>query len=83
MKARIALLVSALFFAGSALASHCPMEMKKIDDAMAKNPQLTAAQKADVAKYRAEGEALHKAGKHQESVDTLSKAEKILGIPTN
>jgi hypothetical protein len=83
MKARIALLVGALFFAGSALAFHCPMEMKKIDDAMAKNPTLTAEQKADVAKYRAEGEALHKAGKHQESVDTLAKAEKILGIPTN
>ena len=26
-------------------------------------------------------EALHKAGKHQESIDTLVKAEKILGIP--
>jgi len=34
----------------------------------------------EVKKYRAEGEALHKAGKHQESLDTLAKAEKILGI---
>jgi hypothetical protein len=33
-----------------------------------------------VKKYRAEGETLHKAGKHQESIDTLEKAEKILGI---
>jgi hypothetical protein len=54
--------------------------MKKIDDAMAKNPKLSEAQMADVKKYRAEGEALHKAGKHQESLDTLAKAEKILGI---
>jgi hypothetical protein len=54
--------------------------MKKIDDAMAKNPQLTAEQAADVKKYRAEGEALHKAGKHQESIDTLAKAEKILNV---
>jgi len=54
--------------------------MKAIDDAMAKNPQISAAEMADVKKYRAEGEALHKAGKHQESVDTLAKAMKILKI---
>lgn len=42
--------------------------------------KLTADQLADVKKFRAEGEALHKAGRHQESVDTLAKAMKILGI---
>jgi outer membrane biogenesis lipoprotein LolB len=82
MKGRTALLAAALLFAGSAFAFHCPQDMKKIDDAMAKNPKLTAAQMEEVKKYRAEGEALHKAGKHQESLDTLAKAEKILGIPT-
>ena len=35
---------------------------------------------SEVQKWRAEGEALHKAGKHQESVDTLAKAMKVLGI---
>jgi len=80
MKLRIAVLAAALAFAGSALAFHCPQDMKKIDDALAKNPNLTAAQMEEVKKYRAEGEALHKAGKHQESLDTLAKAEKILGI---
>jgi len=35
---------------------------------------------ADVKKFRADGEALHKAGKRQESVDTLAKAMKILGL---
>ena len=69
-----------LAFSTSAFAFHCPMDMKKIDEAMAKNPQLTAQQAADVKKYRAEGEALHKQGKHQESVDTLAKAMKILNI---
>ena len=80
MKIRIAVFAAALAFAGSAFAFHCPMEMKKIDDALAKNPQLSAEQMAEVKKYRAEGEVLHKAGKHQESLDTLAKAEKILGI---
>jgi hypothetical protein len=83
MKIRTAVFACALLFAGSAFAFHCPKEMKKIDDALAKNPSLTAAQMADVKKYRVEGEALHKAGKHQESLDTLAKAEKILGIPTD
>jgi hypothetical protein len=64
----------------TAFAMHCPVDMKEIDQALAKNPSLTAEQLAEVKKYRAEGEALHKAGKHQESVDTLAKAKKILGI---
>jgi hypothetical protein len=54
--------------------------MKAIDDALAKHPQISAEQMAEVKKLRAEGEALHKAGKHQESVETLGKAMKILGI---
>ena len=78
---KIALFAATLFATGTALAFHCPQDMKKIDEALAKNPKLTAAQMDEVKKYRAEGEALHKAGKHQESIDTLVKAEKILGIP--
>lgn len=63
-----------------AMANHCPMDMQQIDAALATQPKLTAEQLAEVKKYRAEGEALHKAGKHQESVDTLGKAKTILGI---
>jgi hypothetical protein len=81
MKIRtIALFTATLFAAGTAFAFHCPQDMKKIDGALAQNPKLTTAQLDEVKKYRAEGEALHKAGKHQESIDTLEKAEKILGI---
>ncbi len=67
-------------FASAALAFHCPADMRKIDAALAKNPKLSAEQMAEVKKYRADGEALHKAGKHQDSVDTLAKAMKILDI---
>lgn len=63
-----------------ALGAHCPMDMKQIDAALAESPKLSAAQLAEVKKHRAEGEALHKAGKHQESVDELAKAKTILGI---
>ena len=80
MKIRFALLTAALLASGAALAFHCPADMKKIDEAMAKNPKLTDAQLADVKKFRAEGEKLHKEGKHQESIDTLSKAMKVLGV---
>jgi hypothetical protein len=76
-----AILTTALFlFTSAALAFHCPADMRKIDEAMAKNPQLTPEQAAEVKKYRADGEAFHKAGKHQDSVDTLAKAMKILNI---
>ena len=72
--------LSMMFASAAALAFHCPADMKKIDAAMSKNPKLSAAQMADVKKFRAEGETLHKAGKHQDSVDTLAKAMKILDV---
>ena len=82
MKRILAVLLAAVITASTsaALAFHCPADMRKIDEAMGKNPQLTAEQTAEVKKYRADGEALHKQGKHQESVDTLAKAMKILNI---
>lgn len=80
MTMRLVFAATALAFSSAALAFHCPADMKKIDEAMAKNPKLTAEQTAEVKKYRSDGEALHKAGKHQESVDTLAKAMKILNI---
>ena len=80
MKRTLALAVSLLFASASAFAFHCPKDMKEIDAALAKKPKLSEAQMKDVTKLRADGEALHKAGKHQESVDTLAKAKAILGL---
>ena len=80
MMLKTALFAATVFAAGTAFAFHCPQDMKKIDDAMAKSPKLTAAQTDEVKKYRTDGETLHKAGKHQESIDTLAKAMKILDI---
>ena len=77
---RIIIAVLALTFgAGSAFAFHCPADMAKIDAAM-KTAKLSAADKAKVRTYRKEGETLHKAGKHQQSVDTLAKAMAILNV---
>ena len=81
MKTRAVMLFSTLLLvSASAFAFHCPADMKKIDEALSKSPALNEAQMSEVKKLRAEGETLHKAGKHQESVDTLGKAMKILGI---
>jgi hypothetical protein len=80
MKSRLVLFAALLFASTSVLAFHCPKDMKKIDAALENSPALSAEQLAEVKKLRAEGEALHKAGKHQDSVDTLAKAMKILSI---
>jgi hypothetical protein len=81
MKIRNMVIAACLALASNAaFAFHCPADMKKIDAALAKNPKLSATQMSEVKKYRAEGESLHNAGKHQESVDTLAKAMKILNI---
>lgn len=82
MSMKLRTLIAAILFAlaGSAFAMHCPMDMKKIDEALAKKPNISADKLAEVKKLRAQGEELHNAGKHQESVDTLGKAMAILGI---
>ena len=80
MNIRPIVAAAALLASTTALAFHCPADMKKIDEALAKGPKLSAEQMAEVKKLRADGEASHKAGKHQESVDTLAKAMKILGV---
>ncbi len=73
-------LFAALVLASSsALAGNCPNEWKAIDAALPK-AKLDAKQMAEVKKLRAEGEQLHKAGKHSDSMATLGKAKKILGI---
>jgi hypothetical protein len=82
MKRSFALAVAMIFASGTALAFHCPKDMKAIDEALAKNPKLTAAQMKEVKDARAKGEELHKAGKHKESVEELGKAMKVLNIKT-
>jgi len=80
MAPKLALGAAALTLSTAALAFHCPADMKKIDEALAKQPKLSAGQLAEVRKFRQEGEALHKAGNHQASVDTLAKALKLLNV---
>ncbi len=62
-----------------AFAFQCPKDMKAVDAAV-KTAKLSKEQMAEVKKLRADGEALHKSGKHAESVETLGKAKAILGI---
>ena len=53
--------------------------MKAIDEAL-KTTELSKADMAKVKGLRAKGEAMHKTGKHDESMKALTEAEKILGI---
>jgi len=72
--------VLAVAVTGPALATSCPKHMASIDQALAANPKLEPAKLAEVKKLRADGEALHKQGKHAESEAALGQAETILGI---
>ncbi|HYH39212.1 MAG TPA: hypothetical protein VD860_13390 [Azospirillum sp.] len=80
MRALVLAAVLAAAFAAPAFANSCPVHMKKIDEALAKNPQISAQQMTEVKKLRADGEAAHKAGKHADSEAMLMKAEGMLGI---
>ena len=81
MKIRMLIAAAILALTSSvAFANHCPKDMAAIDAALAKNPSLSADKLAEVKQLRADGEAFHKAGKHTESMDSLGKAMKILGI---
>lgn len=62
-----------------ALAGHCPKDVKAIDAAMASSkasPEMMAKARA----LRDSGAALHKAGKHGESLKALHEALALLGV---
>lgn len=72
--------IAMIVVSGFALAHNCPNEMKAIDAKMATKPALSAADATKVTQLRADGEAQHKAGKHDESMKSLGEAKKMLGI---
>ena len=75
------LIATALVFAaGTALAHNCPNEMKAIDAKLAAGAKLSDADLAKVKALRADGEAAHKAGKHDDSMKALGEAKKMLAI---
>ena len=76
---RLFLTLALTSFTSIVLAHNCPNEWKAIDAALPK-AKLDDKQMAEVKKLRAEGEKLHKDGKHSESMATLGKAKKILKI---
>lgn len=73
-------LVIPLAMTGSAFATSCPKHVKAIDAALAANPSASAEDLAKAKELRDQGEALHKEGKHAESLAALTEAEKLLGI---
>jgi hypothetical protein len=78
---RIPLIAIALLMATnlvSAQSKH-PQDMAAIDAAM-QTAKLTPAQRAEVLKYRKEGERLHYSGKHGQAEIALQKAKSILKI---
>ena len=79
MKKLLIALALTVFVTGTAFASSCPMHVKKIDDALASS---TASEevKAQAKALRDEGQSLHDAGSHAESMAKLAEAEALLGI---
>ena len=63
-----------------AFAYHCPMDMQKIDAALAADPPLSRKQLAEVKHWRSREEALHRAGAHRQWVEVLGKPMAILKI---
>ena len=74
-------ILAVLLLSASALASahNCPNEMKAID-AKLSTAKVGAEDMAKIKSLRADGERLHKEGKHDESMKALGEAKKMLGI---
>ncbi|MGB4073566.1 hypothetical protein [Pseudomonas sp.] len=75
---RLILLVATALLSTSLWAMHCPADMAKIDERLKTDPPGDATVLAQVKQLRAEGEALHKAGNHSQSVKVLGEALQLL-----
>lgn len=84
MKIQTLLLTSALMLAPAAWAGNCPNLMSEIDEILEAKPDLDEETIVDedmrksVKELRAEGEELHEAGQHAESVEVLERALELL-----
>ncbi|PAU88258.1 hypothetical protein CK507_06800 [Pseudomonas sp. WN033] len=75
---RSLLMVMALLFSSAVLAMHCPEDMARIDNILQSSPPSDPVVLEQVKVLREEGEALHNAGRHSESVKVLGKALQML-----
>ncbi|MDH0894411.1 MULTISPECIES: hypothetical protein [unclassified Pseudomonas] len=73
-----AILLAALLLSTPLYAMHCPQEMARIDQLLKTEPPADPEVLAEVQRLRAEGEELHKAGNHEESVKVLEQALNLL-----
>ena len=74
-----ALAVLLLIASPLAFAHNCPNVMKEIDAKMSTaGKNMDGAKLAKIKQLRADGEKLHKAGKHDESLKTLNEAKQML-----
>ena len=60
-------------------AFQCPLDVKKIDAALAADPDIGGELKGKVMKLRNKGESLHKKGDHAEAVKTEFTGRLISG----
>ena len=72
--------LSLLILSLPVMAGQCPLDMNKIDTALAASPSLSNADMSRVKELRASGEKNHKSGKHRDSVKDLAEAKKLLGL---
>jgi hypothetical protein len=75
---RLAAFLAAALLSTPLWAMHCPADMAKIDSLLESNPPSDPAVLTQVQALRAEGETLHKAGNHGESVKVLGEALQLL-----
>ncbi|WP_339412756.1 hypothetical protein [Pseudomonas sp. EA_35y_Pfl2_R5] len=75
---RLAAFLAAALLSTPLLAMHCPADMAKIDALLQSDPPSDPSVLAQVQELRAEGETLHKAGDHSQSVKVLGEALQLL-----
>ncbi len=81
MRKHILIAAAALVFASApALASHCPLDVKAANEALASNTSLDAVEKDKIQKLVDKGAKQHADGDHSGSVETLHQARHMLGI---
>mgnify|MGYP001234051389 CR=1 FL=1 len=71
---------AAALISSPALASHCPLDVKAVGEALAANASLSAEEKGKVQGLMDKGAKQHADGDHSGSVETLHKARHMLGI---
>ena len=78
---KLVMVAGIMTLSAQALANQCPQQLAPLDQHLEEHGSMLSAEQANEAQtLRAQAEEDHEAGRHDQALQAISKARKIIGM---